>query len=98
MRLAACSGSTGTRGAKAPGRFENPRDVAFHAGKVYVADTGYSRVQVLNASDGSVSAVWGASFETIMGISAGVDGSGNPVILVSESGTHSIRVYSPPAR
>ena len=85
----------GTRGAKAPGRFENPRDVAFHAGKVYVADTGYNRVQVLNASDGSVSAVWGASFATIMGISAGVDGSGNPVILASESGTHSIRVYSP---
>jgi sugar lactone lactonase YvrE len=84
----------GTRGAKAPGRFENPRDVAVHAGKVYVADTGYNRVQVLNASDGSVSAVWGAKFATIMGISAGVDGSGNPVILASESGTHSIRVYS----
>ena len=85
----------GTRGAKAPGRFENPRDVAALAGKVYVADTGYNRVQVLNASDGSVSSVWGAHFSTIMGISAGVDGSGNPVILISESGAHTIRVYTP---
>ena len=84
----------GTRGTKAPGRFENPRDVAVHAGQVYVADTGYNRVQVLNASDGSVSSVWGAKFATIMGISAGVDGSGNPVILISESGVHAIRVYS----
>lgn len=85
----------GTRGAKAPGRFENPRDVAFHAGRVYVADTGYNRVQVLNASDGSVHSVWSTRFATIMGISAGVDGSGTPVILVSESGAHTIRVYSP---
>jgi DNA-binding beta-propeller fold protein YncE len=86
---------TGTRGAKAPGRFENPRDVAVQGGKVFVADTGYNRVQVLNASDGSVSSVWSAKFVTIMGISGGVDGSGNPVILASESGTHTIRVYSP---
>jgi tripartite motif-containing protein 71 len=85
----------GTRGAKAPGRFENPRDVAALAGRVYVADTGYNRVQVLNAADGSVSSVWGAKFSTVMGISAGVDGGGSPVILVSESGTHSIRVYTP---
>ena len=85
----------GTRGAKAPGRFENPRDVATHAGRVYVADTGYNRVQVLDANDESVISVWSPSFATIMGISAGVDGSGDPVILVSESGAHRIRVYSP---
>ena len=82
----------GTRGPKAPGRFEHPRDTAFQAGKVYVADTGFSRVQVLDATDGSVSAVWGATFDPIMGISAGVDGNGNPAILVSESGHHTIRV------
>jgi DNA-binding beta-propeller fold protein YncE len=84
----------GTRGPKAPGRFENPRDVAFHAGRVYVADTGYNRVQVLDASDGSVIDVWGHRFGTIMGISAGVNGAGTPVILVSESSSHSIRVHS----
>jgi tripartite motif-containing protein 71 len=85
----------GTRGTKAPGRFENPRDVAVHARKVYVADTGYNRVQVLNANDGSVHSVWGTRFGTIMGISAGVDGNGNPIILVSESSANAIRIYSP---
>jgi tripartite motif-containing protein 71 len=85
----------GSRGPKAPGRFENPRDVAFLNGKVYVADTGYNRVQVLNASDGTVDSVWGVRFATIMGISAGVDGTGDPVILVSESSANTIRVYSP---
>jgi hypothetical protein len=85
----------GTRGPKAPGRFENPRDVAFLAGKVYVADTGYNRVQVLNAADGSLASVWSHRFGTIMGISAGTDGAGNPVILVSESGAHTIRVFTP---
>jgi tripartite motif-containing protein 71 len=87
--------TTGSRGPKAPGRFENPRDVAFLNGKVYVADTGYNRVQVLNASDGSVSTVWSTRFGTIMGISAGVDGGGNAVILVSESSANTIRVYTP---
>ena len=85
----------GSRGLKAPGRFENPRDVAFLNGKVYVADTGYNRVQVLNASDGTVDAVWGVRFGTIMGISAGVDASGTPVILIAESSASTIRVYTP---
>lgn len=85
----------GTRGTKGPGRFENPRDVAVHARKVYVADTGYNRVQVLNAKDGSVHSVWDTRFGTIMGISAGVDGDGNPIILVSESSANTIRVFTP---
>ena len=85
----------GTRGAKAPGRYENPRDVAFLQGKVYVADTGFNRVQVLDATDGSVLSVWSTKFATIMGISAGVNGAGSPVILAAESGTHSIKVFSP---
>jgi DNA-binding beta-propeller fold protein YncE len=85
----------GTRGPRAPGRFENPRDVAVLAGKVYVADTGYNRVQVLDAGDGSVDAIWGTRFGTIMGISAGLNGAGDPVILVSESSANTIRVYSP---
>jgi hypothetical protein len=87
--------SEGSRGAKAPGRFDNPRDVAFLNGKVYVADTGYNRVQVLNASDGSVSSVWPTRFGTIMGIGAGVDGTGGDVVLVAESSASTIRVYTP---
>jgi DNA-binding beta-propeller fold protein YncE len=85
----------GSRGSKSPGRFENPRDVAFLNGKVYVADTGYNRVQVLDAADGSVDSVWGTRFGTIMGISAGVSGTGNDLILVSESSAHTVRVYTP---
>jgi hypothetical protein len=85
----------GSRGPKAPGRFENPRDVAVLNGKVYVADTGYNRVQVLDAADGSLDSVWGARFEAIMGISAGVSGTGSDVILVSESTAHTVQVYTP---
>jgi hypothetical protein len=85
----------GDRGPKAPGRFVNPRDVAFLNGKVYVCDTGYNRVQVLDASSGDPLDVWSTHFGTIMGISAGVDGSGADVILVTETSANKIRVYSP---
>jgi DNA-binding beta-propeller fold protein YncE len=84
----------GSRGPKAPGRFENPRDVAFQHGKVYVCDTGYSRVQVLDAKTGSVIAVWSRRFGSIMGISAGVDASGTHVILVAENTANTIRVFT----
>jgi DNA-binding beta-propeller fold protein YncE len=85
----------GSRGPKIAGRFENPRDVAFLDGKVYVADTGYNRVQVLDASTGAPLLVWSARFGSILGISAGVDGGGEDVILVAENTAHKIRVYSP---
>jgi len=39
--------------------------------------------------------VWSTRFGTIMGISAGVDGGGNPVILAAESSANTIRVYTP---
>ena len=84
----------GSRGPKAPGRFENPRDVAFLAGEVYVADTGYNRVQVLDARTGDPLAVWPTRFGTIMGISAGKDGSGGNVILVTETSADKVRVYT----
>jgi tripartite motif-containing protein 71 len=84
----------GSRGPKAPGRFENPRDVAFVHGKVYVCDTGYSRVQVLDAATGSVVTVWSHRFGSIMGISAGVEASGTHVILVAENTANTIRVFT----
>lgn len=86
---------TGTRGSKAPGRFTNPRDVAYAAGKVYVADTGYKRVQVLDAASGSPIDVWTTTFGTVMGISTGVDGNGDPIVLVTETSQHRIRVFTP---
>jgi DNA-binding beta-propeller fold protein YncE len=85
---------TGSRGPRAPGRFENPRDVAFLNGKVYVADTGYNRVQVLDAGTGDPLDVWSTRFGSIMGISAGVDGTGADVILVTENTAHKVRVFT----
>lgn len=63
------------------GQFSEPRDVAYYNGKIYVADTGNNRIQVLNASTGAWIATWPTFYGAIMGITAGVDCSGNPVIL-----------------
>src|SRR5437764_8157689 len=35
----------GVRGQKGMGNFDNPRDIAYLGGKLYVADLGYKRVQ-----------------------------------------------------
>jgi tripartite motif-containing protein 71 len=83
----------GKRGSRAAG-FENPRDVAVHSGKVYVADTGFNRVRVLRASDGSFLSEWPRRFGTIMGISVGVNGQGNRIVLVSESSANLIQIFS----
>ena len=91
----ALSWVVGSRGAKALGRYSNPRDVAYQGGKVYVADTGYKRVQVLDADTGAALNAWGQSFGTIMGISAGVDAAGSPVILVAETSSNTIKVFTP---
>jgi hypothetical protein len=90
----------GSRGPKAPGRFSNPRDVAVHDGRVYVADTGYRRIQVLDAVDGSVITVWSHVFGTILGVSRGVDAAGQPVILVPDVSTtattgSTVKVFTP---
>jgi DNA-binding beta-propeller fold protein YncE len=85
----------GTRGSKAPGNFDNPRDLAYLNGKLYVADLGNKRVQVLNAGDGSVSSVWPESFPSTIGISAGVDANGNDIILVTEDVLNQTRIYTP---
>ncbi|HYW29531.1 MAG TPA: NHL repeat-containing protein [Gaiellales bacterium] len=74
----------GTRGNKGVGRFSNPRDTAYIAGKVYVADTGFNRVDVLNASDGSWVTAWGTRFISAIGISKGNLPNGTPVVLVTD--------------
>ena len=74
----------GTRGNKAPGRFSNPRDIAYVAGKLYVADTGFNRVDVLNASNGSWSTAWGTRFTSAIGISRGNQPDGTAVVLVTD--------------
>lgn len=85
----------GVRGSKALGRFNNPRDIAYLAGKLYVADLGYNRVQVLNASTGQAISAWPTRFTSVLGISAGVDGNGNPVILTSDDQQNKVSEYTP---
>jgi DNA-binding beta-propeller fold protein YncE len=86
--------SVGTRKLKANSVFNNPRDVAYLNGRVYVADTGYNRVQVLDATSGAYLSQW--SFAgAAMGISAGVDDSGDPIILVTIANKHLVALYTP---
>ena len=83
----------GTRGTKAPGRFDNPRDVAYLGGKLYVADTGNKWVQVLDAATGNPLTTWSIP-GTAMGISVGFDGAGRRIILVSEAQSSTVKVYN----
>jgi tripartite motif-containing protein 71 len=87
--------NVGVRGLKGPGNFDNPRDVAYAAGRLYVADLGYKRVQVLDAATGAPISVWGASFPSTIGISAGVDATGQTIILVTEDVLNQVRIYTP---
>jgi len=85
----------GVAGSKGPGNFDTPRDVAYLNGKLYVADLGFKRVQVLDASTGAPLSVWTTSFPSVIGISAGVDASGNPIILVTEDVLNQVRIFTP---
>jgi tripartite motif-containing protein 71 len=85
----------GTRGNKASGRFNNPRDVAYLAGRLYVADLGFNRVDVLNASNGSWVTAWPTHFSSAIGISAGTDGKGNAVILTSDDVANAVTEWTP---
>jgi tripartite motif-containing protein 71 len=85
----------GVRGTKQLGRFNNPRDVAYLNGKLYVDDTGWNRVQVLNASNGAAISQWPVHFGSTLGITAGVDGSGNHVIFVSEDIQNRVQEFTP---
>jgi DNA-binding beta-propeller fold protein YncE len=89
----------GVRGPKALGNFDNPRDIAYLAGKLYVADLGYKRVQVLDAATGAPinpqPGAWGSlSLPSPIGISAGVDQNGASVILISQDTKNQVSEYS----
>ncbi|MDX6534510.1 MAG: tripartite motif-containing protein 71 [Gaiellales bacterium] len=86
---------TGTHGPRALGRFNNPRDIAVLGGRVYVDDTGYNRIQVLDAATGAPLSAWPFRFGSTLGVSAGVDGAGLPVILVTEDINNRILVFTP---
>jgi tripartite motif-containing protein 71 len=84
----------GTRGPKTLTEFVDPRDVAYLNGVVYVADTGNGRVIELSASNGAPITAWNG-FGSIMGITAGVDSSGHPIILVTEDQKNTVRLFTP---
>jgi DNA-binding beta-propeller fold protein YncE len=88
---------TGTRGTKALGRFNNPRDVAYAdvngQPTLFVDDTGYNRVQVLNATTGQAISQWAYRFPSTLGISVGVDGSGNQIVLVTEDSQNKVQIF-----
>jgi DNA-binding beta-propeller fold protein YncE len=84
----------GTRGDRAPGRFGNPRDIAYRGGRVYVADTAYNRVQVLDARTGAPLDVWEYRFGSLIGISAGETPGGTPIILGAEDDRNEITIFT----
>jgi DNA-binding beta-propeller fold protein YncE len=83
----------GSRGTKAVGNFNNPRDIAYLNGKLYVDDTGNNRVQVVDTVTHGVTA-WTFRFPSTIGISAGKDSAGNPIILVAEDANNAIAVFN----
>jgi len=93
---------------KSLGQFLQPRDLGYvnaagftglnGQGLIYVADLGNNRVDVLNAADGSIATVnagWTTRFTSIIGISAGVDSRGNPIILATDSVATPVREFTP---
>lgn len=87
--------SVGIRGRRVLGGFDNPRDVAVTGNRLFVADTGYQRVQEVDARTGRALRVWPMSMQSPMGISTGVDPTGRNVVLVTEGTADRVSVFSP---
>ena len=85
----------GTRGGIGPGDFSNPRDVAVVGSRLYVADTDHASVNVVDTATGGNPVRWATKFPSLLGVGAGVDADGLPVVLVAESGTSTIKVVRP---
>src|SRR5947209_8353618 len=85
----------GVRGVKAAGNFNNPRDIAYLNGQVFVDDIGNNRVQVLDASTHAVVGTPWPLGTSSLGITAGKDVNGQNIILVSEDVKNQIAVFQP---
>ena len=86
--------TTGGRGTKALGRFNNPRDVAFAMvggqPRLFVDDTGYNRVQVLNASTGVALSAWTTAFPRRSASAWAWTDRANQIVLVAEDAANKI--------
>lgn len=89
----------GARGTKAVGKFNNPRDVAYLNGRLYVDDSADNRVEVIDTTANPVTSAsvtaWTTKFPSTLGISAGVDVHQQNIILVSEDTSNQIGVFLP---
>ncbi len=87
--------TVGTRGPKSLNTFDNPRDIAYLNGKLYVADLGNKRVVILDATTGAAQSAWSVVLPSPIGISAGVDQNHASVILVSQDVKNQVSEYTP---
>ena len=84
------------RGSRTVGHFSNPRDLTYLNGKLYVDDTGNNRVQVIDTTVSPMTVTaWSYKFPSTLGITAGKDGNGNNIILVSEDTSNKVAVFDP---
>ncbi len=82
-------------GGKSLGNFAQPRDLAFLKGQLFVADEGNNRIQVLDASNGSAISQFSTRFNSLLGVSAGVNNAGASIILVAEDLNNTIALFTP---
>ncbi|MEM7208339.1 MAG: tetratricopeptide repeat protein [Pseudomonadota bacterium] len=86
--------SVGQRG-KQEGEFNDPQDLAFANDRLYVADTGNSRIQIFSRQGVALGAIYQSDdgltyFDEPVGVAS--DSRGN--IFVADDGTKSIKVFS----
>jgi streptogramin lyase len=81
-------------GGKTLGNFSQPRDIAYLTGRLYVADEGNNRIQVLNASNGSAITQFPVRFNSVLGVSAGVNGSAQSIILATEDLNNTVALFT----
>src|SRR5207244_5474900 len=63
-------------------------------GRVYVADLGNKRVQVLDAATGTPIEAWAVTLPSPIGITAGVDQNGAAVILVAQDSQNQVGEFT----
>lgn len=75
------------------GQLSNPNSLFIKDGKIYISDTGNSRIQIFNL-DGSIEGAFGYKTYTISGFihNTGISIAGDNM-LVADSGTKEVKIY-----